>query len=447
MREVKKKQIQSFPLMATAKILLKKFLANQDFLFPATIWLVSRIFIWSAMLLVAPLLPLPEGGTIPEFGWKVFDAWDAVHYRNIATSGYEYINDGKQHNLAFFPLFPLSIWALMKLGLPFELAGMLVNNLAFLAAIYLLYLWLKEHSSIRVAQWVTVAIAWCPMSMFTAIIYTEGLYLCLSTAALRAFDRKQYQWTALCGAMATATRPTGMALIPAFMIAAWQERKPPVAYLAGLAAATGLLLFSLYSASQFHDPLAFIQAQKGWRPSFGFDWEGWLNMVMEIPLGSNWYYGWVSNDDGSMKDIWHPIIFSVVVVTAYPMWLFRKYLHPFIIYAGYAAVGLIFMLADEQLINNLLNLFMFVGGGYLLWYFRQRLTPVMVAYGFCGLGLLLASGGTISLSRIAYGIVPLTIAVGVWLSRYPRQAYLLLGWFVILMGKLAIGFAQELWVG
>jgi hypothetical protein len=61
--------------------------------------------------------------------------------------------------------------------------------------------------------------------------------------------------------------------------------------------------------------------------------------------------------------------------------------------------------------------------------------------------LLLASGGTISLGRLAYGIVSLSVAFGVFLSRHPRQGYLSLGVFAILLGRLALKFAQELWVG
>ncbi|MBE9033748.1 mannosyltransferase family protein [aff. Roholtiella sp. LEGE 12411] len=435
--------------MVKVLIVIKKLLWKNDFLFPAIMWLVSRIFILTAMLVVAPKLPLPAEGIVPHFGWEVFDAWDSMHYRAIATSGYEFVNDGKQHNLAFFPLFPLSIWVLMKLGLPFEMAGTLVNNLAFFAALYCLYFWVKEHYGISAAQWATVVLSWCPSSMFTGVIYTEGLYLFLSTAALQSFDQKQHGWTAFWGAMATATRPTGMALIPALAIAAWQERRPPIAYVASSATAIGLLLFSLYCAISFGDPLAFIKAQRGWRPSLGFDWQGWLNMLMQIPFGANnWQFGWIKNPSGGIKDPWYPLCFGLIVTSSYLLWRYRRHLSSVkVIYGFYAFVLFLLILANEQLINNLLNVFMVLGGGYMLWRLRTQLTPVTVLYGFCGIGLLLASGGTISLSRLAYGIVPLNIAIGVLLSRHPRHGYLMLGLFVTLLAKIAIGFAQERWVG
>jgi Gpi18-like mannosyltransferase len=436
--------------MTKAQIAIAQFKDKIDrdhYLFPAAMWFTSRLFIWTAMLLIAPKLPAPLNGMQPKVSWGVFDVWDCVHYRDIATSGYEFVDDGQQHNLAFFPLFPLIIRLLMSLGLPFEFSGILVNNLAFLAALCFLYAWLKKHYGISSAQWGTTFLSWCPMSMFTGVIYTEGLYLFLSTAALYAFDQKHYKWTAICGALATATRPTGMVLIPAFILAAFKERRPVIAYIAALATSGGLILFSLFCLVDFKNPLAFIAAQKGWRPSLGFDWQGWLNMLLIIPLDRNWYYGWVSKDGGGIKDPLHPILFVLIVAFTVLLWLGLKRNNTWIFYGAYCLIVLIFIMEDEWLIYNLLNVLMFLGGGYLLWYLRKQLTPVNIIYGFLGIGLLLASGGTISLGRLAYGIVPLDIAIGVLLSQYPRQGYLALGLFVVLLAKMAIGFAQYIWVG
>ncbi len=429
-------------LMAQVQIFIKKSLWENDFLFPTAIWFVSRLFIWTAMLLIAPNLPKPEDGIVPSFGWGVFHAWDSVHYHNITTSGYEFVNDGRQHNIAFFPLFPLMLRGVMNLGLSFEVAGVLVNNFAFLAALYCVYFWILEHHGINSARWATTVLAWCPLSLFGTVIYTEGLYLFLSTAALRAFDRHQYRWTAFWGAMATATRPTGLALIPAFVIASWRERRPSIAYLASFATAIGLLLFCLYCAIDFGDPLAFIHAQRGWRPSFGFDWRGWLNMLLNIAIGtSNWRHS-------SIQNLLHLLSFGILVSSGYGLWRYRQRLSSIkLFYSFYALVTFLLILVDEQFINHLLNAVMVLGGGYLLWHLRKQLTSVTIFYGFCGVALLLASGGTISLSRLAYGLVPLSIALGVLLERYPRQGYLILGWFSVILARIAIGFAQNLWVG
>lgn len=409
-----------------------------ELLFPAIVWLLSRLIIWIAMLGIAPLLAAPEGGVQVTVGWGVFDAWDSIHYRHIAATGYEYANDGKGHNLAFFPVFPLIVRTLMNFGLPFEVAGTLVNNLAFLAAVYYVYFWVKEFYWIGAARWSSIVIAFFPAALFTAVAYTEGLYLFLTAAALRAFDRQNYTWCALWGAIATATRPTGIALIPAFLIAAWMQKRSLKAYLAGLASSLGLLLFSLYSWGFFGHPLAFIHAQRGWRSSLGFDWQGWWKMLMQITIGStNW-------QQGAIADPLHFLLFAIVVVLGCLLWSNKERMSQAKLDWSLAILILLWwVLAGDPLINTLTVL----GSAYLLWQERNELTPITVIYGFCALGLIFASGGTWSLSRIAYGIVSLSVALGVLLSRHPRWGYFSFSFFIILLATFSIRFAQELWVG
>lgn len=424
--------------MASLRLSVREFFGKNELLFPGAVWLFNRLFIFAVMSLVAPMLKAPPGGVAATFGWEVFDAWDSVHYRAIATTGYEYANDHKGYNLAFFPLFPLIIKGLMGFGLSFEIAGTLVNNLAFLAGLYCLYFWIKKQHNIQAARWSTLVLAWFPASIFTSVIYTEGLYFLLSTAAIQAFDQQQYRQTAFWGALATATRPTGIALIPAFLIAARVERRPFIAYIAALTTAAGIVLFSLYCAIQYGDPLAFIQAQRGWRSSVGFDWQGWWKMLMQISVGTaNWKHGLI-------KDPVHPILFGVILAIGYTLWRQRQRLGAIKTGYGFAALVLfLWLLAGDPLINTITV----VGGAYLLWHLRTQLTPITLIYGFCGLGLIFVSGGTWSLSRIAYGIVSLSVALGILLSRYARWGKITLAFFALLVATFAIRFAQNLWVG
>lgn len=357
-------------------------------IYATTMWLLSRLLAVVAMQLIAPLLQITPAtytfapvdfvpGFIPKTSWELFSHWDGAWYRRIATFGYDYANDGLQHSIAFFPLFPLLSRAVMSFGLPFEVASTLLNNLAFLGALLLLYHWAKERHGINTARWATAVLAWCPFSLYGTVIYTEGLFLLLTTAALRAFDNREYAWSALWGAMATATRPTGVTLVPAFIFVAWRERRPISAYAAGLAASAGVLLFSVYCAIRFADPLAFVHVQATWpHPN-------WLNIFVDaLILGK----------DGLIK---------VVMV---------------------------------------------FGGGYLLWQLRARLSHVAVAYGFCSLGLLVTSRALTSVDRYAYGIVSLSLALGVLLTSHPRWGYVLIGWFAILLANYAIDFAWWYWV-
>jgi Gpi18-like mannosyltransferase len=252
----------------------------QDLLFILLLWLLSRLVVVVSLQWLTPLLvttPVhpewtwdarPAGftpGYIPKTSWELFSHWDGKWYQEIATQGYQYTPDGGQHSIAFFPLVPLLIRAVMLTGLPFEAAGVLVNNLAFLGAMTLLYFWAKDTRGVSVARWATAVLAWCPASVFCTVVYSEGVFLLVTTAALQAFDRHRYGQAAFWGALASATRVPGITLLPAFLFTAWKERRPRAAYSAAVASSLGLVLFCTYAAIAFGNPLAFVQTQQGWK--------------------------------------------------------------------------------------------------------------------------------------------------------------------------------------
>lgn len=58
----------------------------------------------------------------------------------------------------------------------------------------------------------------------------------------------------------------------------------------------------------------------------------------------------------------------------------------------------------------------------------------------------MASGGAASAQRYAYGIVSLSIALGMLLKRYPRWGYATMAFFAIVLVNFAVRFSQHLWV-
>jgi Gpi18-like mannosyltransferase len=258
-------------------------------------------------------------GFVPTSGWELFSHWDGGWYTKIATQGYSYANDGQQHSVAFYPLFPLLIRGLMALGMRVEVAGVLINSLAFLGALLLVYFWVEERYDTGSAKWTTAVLAWCPFSIFCTVMYTEGLFLLLTAAALRAFEKGDYIWAAVWGALTTATRGPGVVLIPAFLLVAWREKRPPLAYVAGFASAIGLLSFSLYCAIRFGDALAFVHAQKGWvQPS-------WLDLLAQI------------------FRLRPSAITRVMMIfgSVYLLWVFRKKLSMIVLTYGFCSLALL----------------------------------------------------------------------------------------------------------
>jgi Gpi18-like mannosyltransferase len=410
---------------------------SKNRLFPVIMWLLSRGVIITAMLVIAPLLPAPPSGIVPEFGWQVFAAWDGEWYRKIVTNSYEYMPDGEQHSIAFFPLFPLVVRGVMALGLPFNVAGTLVNNFAFLGALMLVYSWVEERHGTSAARWTTATLAWCPFSLYGTVIYTEGLFLLLSTAALRAFEKQQYARVALWGALASATRVTGAMLVPAFLVVAWREGRKTPAYLASLATSLGLLLFSGYCWLRFGDFLAFVHVQQAWGGTRGFAWQEWLRIIRQAVVGS------IDASTGAIKNPTHGLLFLGICAAASLLWYFRQRLGSIkVAYVFCILWFLLWLLAGDRLLKPVIVF----GGIYLLWCLRSQLSRVVVVYGFFAFALLLNAGRTISVDRYAYGIVSLSVAYGILLARYPRLGYPIMSFFAIVLASFAIRFAQQLWV-
>ena len=126
-----------------------KNILDNGLFFATTMWLISRIVIIVAMLLIAPTLPIAENAQAPTFGWDVFYAWDSIWYHRIVAVGYEFVNDGKQYSVAFFPLLPLLTRVIMYSGISFEVAATLINNAAFLGALIIFYSWVKEERKLQ----------------------------------------------------------------------------------------------------------------------------------------------------------------------------------------------------------------------------------------------------------------------------------------------------------
>ncbi len=408
-------------------------------LFPLSVWFLSRSLILVTMLGVAPLLSTPSGGVPVLVGWDVFSAWDSTFYEQIATVGYERLAQGQAGaNVAFFPFYPLLIYLGMKFGVSAVLAGTVINNLAFLGVLVLVYFWVQQKYGESPARWSTLVLALCPLSLFASVVYSEGVFLLFSGLALWSFEHRYFRLSVLWGSFATATRITGLALIPAFLLTAWLKKYPPRAYVASLLAGTGMMAYSLYCWLMFVDPVAFISVQyREWGKQAGIDWSGWLRMGVEIIAGGkSWEEGYLAS----------PSHFFTVLglgLVALTLWIFRKKLGSAALdYAFFVLLILLWLTAGDPLLNTM----SIVGGSYLLWRLRQTLGVLLSSYGLGTMLMLITSGSTASLNRYAYGIISLSLALGILLCRHPRWGYGTITFFVVLLISFSARFAQHLWV-
>ncbi len=224
---------------------------------------VSRVLVWVAGM-----------GTVLVFGWgpvrgafnppgvtRGFGAlgdllaapaarWDASWYLVIAHYGYRPdLGAFTASRAAFFPLYPLGLRGLSDLGLPPVLAGVLLSLVALAPALYGIHqltmleaergqahgsggavaagvgeaharrVFAQPGEGPAVARLAVLLTAFAPMAFFLSAVYSEALYLALSVGLFWCARHGRWAWVGVLGALAGATRSTGvLLLVPALIL-------------------------------------------------------------------------------------------------------------------------------------------------------------------------------------------------------------------------------------
>lgn len=200
---------------------------------------------------------------------------DGGWYMGIATKGYERrpFDEAAQHNWAFFPLFPLLLRAVYTLTGGLALTGMALSSLLFLLALVMFYKTaLAFNYDEATADRAVFYLAAFPVSYFFSLPMTESLFLLLTVGSFYAARRDAW-WTAgLLGALSSATRVTGVLLLPVLCVLYWQQHRgrPRVDVLKLMLIPLGLLSFMYYLDLITGDALAFRHVLGSWGRQSGF---------------------------------------------------------------------------------------------------------------------------------------------------------------------------------
>ncbi len=206
--------------------------------------------------------------------------WDAWWYLSVVERGYWFDPQGKS-NVAFFPLFPLMIKALTSAIGNQVVAGLLVANVAAVAAVVVFWRWVRDEAGPVAAERAVLWLLVFPFSFFFHTIYAEPLFFLLATLALHAARRRSWAVAGLWGGLAAATRPMGVMLFPAFawgMAQDWRAGRPLRGReaLGVLLIPAGLGAYLLYLGLRFGNPFAFWDAHTaGWSVRFQWDLAGY----------------------------------------------------------------------------------------------------------------------------------------------------------------------------
>ncbi len=156
------------------------------------------------------------------FPLDIFTCWDSAWYFSIVKNGYQASSDLRTvySNMAFFPLYPYLVKSLGWLGLHlpdgyYVLAGLLLSNLCFLAALALLYrLILSSLGFSETAAMRTLVLLFAfPTAFFFSSFYPESLFLLLALAGFTFALQEKWLPAAICAALAVLTKSQGVLLV------------------------------------------------------------------------------------------------------------------------------------------------------------------------------------------------------------------------------------------
>ncbi|MGB4859740.1 MAG: hypothetical protein WBP11_10480, partial [Dokdonella sp.] len=132
-------------------------------------------------------------------------------------------------SVAFFPSYPAMATAVRRVtGCRTEWALLFVSHTALLGCFVLLAMYIGERfpkESVDLPEYSLVALALFPTTFWMRMCYTESLFLFVVLLAMFGMLRGwKPLWVALVIGFATATRSSGVALVPVFWWWLWQDR-------------------------------------------------------------------------------------------------------------------------------------------------------------------------------------------------------------------------------
>jgi hypothetical protein len=382
---------------------------------------------------VAPRATSPYGGGLANLLVGPAARWDSGWYLTIAAHGYDH-----GPRAAFFPLYPLLVRAVGFVLGDWIVAGIAISFVALYAALYLLWRLVELDLGERYARAAVLAMAFFPMALFFSAVYTESLLLALTIGAVYAARNERWALAGALGALAAATRNTGvLILIPLVLLYLYGPRGAGAAAraadgrgrrrLARLApryalraellwlalAPVGLLAFLAYTAIAQGDFLLPIHVNETY-------WHRHFHLLRGIPRGAT--------------AVWHALV-QITSGSAQPR------------YGAPASGELNF--ANRLAVANLVDAGFLVGAALATVGVLRRLP---FAYGaYCIAGLAAATSAPVafeplaSLPRYVAVLFPMYIWLSRWVADSGRLA-LLVGSFAFGLGVFETQFATWRWV-
>jgi hypothetical protein len=226
--------------------------------------------------------------------------WDSAWFLEVARRGYYPEPDSAP--AAFFPMYPMLIRALTPLCLGKDwVAALVVANVAMFGALAVLFR-LTEHEFGRAtAGRTTFYLVAFPTGFFLTAAYNEGLFIGLMVASVYCLRREHWWWAGGFGALAAFTRSAGVLLAGVFVYEYVRVHRRSIgrSALAVLLIPAGVVAVAAVSLQAYHEPFAFLRAQRYWGRHLDWPWATILRGFGSLHRGPRLRYGfgdlWVHN--------------------------------------------------------------------------------------------------------------------------------------------------------
>jgi Gpi18-like mannosyltransferase len=205
-------------------------------------------------------------------GWTKFDAgW----YRDIAENGYYYRGNREQSSVAFFPTYPLTMRALhAAFGGNMVAWGIPITFVCGLVSAILFHRWAARRFGRRPAAVGAALLCLWPYGFYLyGAVYADAMFLAFVLMAFTFVNAGHTLLAGLAGAVATATRPMGLAVLVGLIAIVWEKDRQsnlrPFRQRRDwwvVLAAGGFGAYATYLWVKFGNPLAFAVAEgaPGW---------------------------------------------------------------------------------------------------------------------------------------------------------------------------------------
>jgi Gpi18-like mannosyltransferase len=165
------------------------------------IFAVGLFATYYIMPLLVHVSPLPDSVAqmaFPQSLWLMWNRFDGGFYVQIAQSNYWPASTlHQQTDWVFYPLYPLLIAGGAKLlggsNDAYNIAGMLIANIAGIFMMVYLYLLVRKEFNSRIASRAVLYLAVFPTAFFFSAIFTESLLVGFCIACIY-YARRQSWW-------------------------------------------------------------------------------------------------------------------------------------------------------------------------------------------------------------------------------------------------------------